>query len=83
MRILLDTYTAAQDASFLSPCGYRTNLKMPVTGLFDAFSIYFACPLKESMGGKRYMLIAVEHLKRSAIVRATLNATSAVFIEFF
>lgn len=51
---------------------------MPTTGLFHTFSINFAGPLPLLPEDERYLLILVEHLNSSPMVRA--NRTEAAEI---
>ena len=55
---------------------------MPLTGLFDSFSIDFAGPLVAGPGGERYLLVAVEHLSGWPMARATPSNTADVIETF-
>lgn len=55
---------------------------MPLTGLFDSFSIDFACPIIPGPKIERYLLIAVEHLTGWPLVRVTISDTADVVKDF-
>lgn len=62
---------------------YVSNLKRPVAGLFDVFSIDFAGPFPVPyVGGPKYLLVCVEHLTGWPVVRATKDATSKTVMDF-
>ena len=61
---------------------YRTDLRIPVTGLFDVFSVDFAGPFPPTTVGHRFVLVGVEHLTGWPLVIRTKNATAQVFIVF-
>lgn len=61
---------------------YSTNATIPLTDLFDTFSIDFAGLLPKSKEGNRYTLIAVEHLTNWPIAVATKTATGAEVFRF-
>ena len=61
---------------------YRTTLRMPLTGLFDTFSIDFAGPLPVGPGGEKYALVAVEHLTSWPMVLATTTDTADTVLKF-
>lgn len=61
---------------------YHKNLRAPVTGLFETFSIDFAGPPIASRGGKRFVIIAVEHLTGWPIAWATESSTADTVINF-
>ena len=46
------------------------NGRMPVSGLFHAWSIDFAGPFEETTPGKKYILLAVENLPSWSVARA-------------
>ena len=52
-----DLYQKTNPSEQSSPYG-----KIPVSGLFHTCSIDFACPLKETEAGNKYLLLAVEHI---------------------
>ena len=56
---------------------YKTDLHVPITTLFDIFSIDFAGPFPRTSSGNRFALVAVEHLTGWTIARATKNATAS------
>ena len=55
---------------------------IPVSQLFEPLSIDFAGPLPKTKNGRRYILIAVEHLTGWPLAWATETATSAEVIKF-
>ena len=55
---------------------------IPVSQLFETFSIDFFGPLPKTKNGKRYILIAVEHLTGWPLAWGTETATSAEVIKF-
>ena len=61
---------------------YRTDLSLPITSLFDSFSIDFAGPFPASKDGSRFVLVAVEHLTGWPLARATSRSTSDVVLDF-
>ncbi len=61
---------------------YRTTLRIPLTELFDVFSLDFAGPFPVSSRGSRFILIGVEHLTEWPLAQATSNATAEVVIQF-
>lgn len=61
---------------------YRTTLRIPLTGLFDTFSMDFAGSLHLCENEEKYLLIAVEHLTGWPIVRVTTRDTSDVVLSF-
>ena len=61
---------------------YKTTLQFPMTSLFDTYSIDFAGPLPRTPSGKRYILIAVEHLTGWPITRAIVTSTPEEVLEF-
>lgn len=61
---------------------YRTNLQAPIAGLFETFSMDFAGPFKPSREGKKFAIIAVEHITEWQVAWATSNASSYVVIDF-
>ena len=61
---------------------YRTTLHIPLTNLFDTFSIDFAGPLPRTIRGNSYILVAVEHLSGWPVAIPTPDATSRTVINF-
>ena len=61
---------------------YRTTLHLPITSLFDVFSIDFAGPLPRSANGNRYVLAADEHLTGWPLASVMKNATARVVLDF-
>lgn len=61
---------------------YYTRLRAPVTGLLQNFSIDFTGPLKHSKTGKRFVLVASEHLTGWLIAGATEDLTAGAFVRF-
>ena len=57
---------------------YKTDLHLPITTLFDVFSIDFAGHFPRTSSGNRFTRVAVEHLTGWPIARATKNATRSV-----
>ena len=60
---------------------YKTDLHLPITTLFDVFSIDFAGPFPRTSYGNRVALEAVEH-PGWLVARATKNATVSVVRRF-
>lgn len=52
---------------------YRTNVRMPLTGLFGTVSIEFAGPLPESKSRCEGVVIAAEHLNGWPMDRVTID----------
>ena len=61
---------------------YPTTLRMPLTGLFTAFSVDFAGPLPKTRSGEQYLLVGVEHLTGWPIARKTKDATDDTVNKF-
>lgn len=61
---------------------YRTTLRIPLTGLFDTFSMDLAGPLPLGENEEKYLLLVVEHLTGWPIVRITTRDTSDVVFSF-
>lgn len=54
---------------------YKTNLRTPVSSMFDVFSIDFAGRLPVSVEGNKFLLVCVKHLTGWTLRMATKNAT--------
>lgn len=62
---------------------YITTLHLPITALFDVFSMDFAGPFPTSgQSAPRYLLVCVEHLTNWPIVKATWNSTAETDLTF-
>ena len=60
---------------------YRTTLRLPVSNLFEVFSIDFGGPYQETENGNRFVLIAVEHLTNWPIAVPCKDSTAATVIK--
>ena len=61
---------------------YKTTLRLPISSLFDTFSIDFAGPFPATSSGNRFVLVAVEHLTGWPIAMATSDSTAQVVLKF-
>lgn len=61
---------------------YLTTIHMPLTGLFETFSIDFSGPLVPGPKGERYLLIYVEQLTGWPLVRVRQSDMSDVVEDF-
>lgn len=61
---------------------YRTTLRTPLAGLFDAFSIDFSGPLPCICNGEEYFLLAVKQLTGWSVVRVRTRDTPDVVLFF-
>ena len=61
---------------------YKTTLCLPISSLFDVFCIDIAGPFPATSSGNRFVLVAVEHLKRWPIYIATIDSTAQVVLKF-
>ena len=61
---------------------YKTDLHLPITTLFDVFSIDFAELFPRTSSGNGFSLVAVEHLTGWPIASATKNAMANVVRRF-
>lgn len=61
---------------------YTHTAIIPLSSLFETFSIDFAGPLPKTKNGKQYILIAVEHLTGWPLAWATETATAAEVVKF-
>ena len=61
---------------------YRTDLSLPITSLFDSFSIDFVGPFPASKDRSLFVLVAIEHLTGWPLARATSRSTSDVVLDF-
>ena len=57
-------------------------MSLPITNLFDSFSIDFAGPFSPAQDGSRFMLVSVEHLTGWPLAEATARSTAHVVIDF-
>ena len=60
----------------------RTTLRLPISSLFDTFSIDFAGPFSVTSSGNRFVLVAVEHLTGWPIAIATADSTARAVLDF-
>ena len=74
---------SCHDCQVMKPIpAYHSTLHIPLTHLFDVFSIDFAGPLPKTKNGNQYVLIAVEHLTGWPMACPTRDSTSSAVIEF-
>ena len=82
-RDIHDYVRSCHDCQIFTPLpNYPASLKLPLTTLFDVFSIDFAGPYPTTSSGHRYILVAVEHLTGWPIAMTYPNCTSAVVLAF-
>lgn len=80
---ITDYVRGCHDCQLFSPVpSYRTTKHIPITSLFETFSIDFAGPLEKTKSGNVYIIIAVEHLTNWPIACATPNSTSEEVLKF-
>ena len=74
---------SCHDCQVMKPIpAYHSTLHIPLTHLFDVFSIDFAGPLPKTKNGNQYVLIEVEHLTGWPMACPTRDSTSSAVIEF-
>lgn len=62
---------------------YHTRINLPITNLFEVFSIYFSGQIVGAKHGKKkYILIFVNHFMNCPIAIITDNATSMELIHY-
>ena len=61
---------------------YKNTLRLPISSLFDVFSIDFAGPFPATSSGNRFVRVAVEHLTGWPIAIATADITAQVVLKF-
>lgn len=57
-------------------------MSVPQSGVFEVFSINFACSFPQTARGNKYLLVCVEHLTGLPIVAAIKRATVEIVVEF-
>ncbi|CDF33409.1 unnamed protein product [Chondrus crispus] len=61
---------------------YKNTLRFPISSLFDVFCVDFGGPFPATSFGKRFLLVAVEHLTGWPIAIATADSTAQVVLDF-
>lgn len=61
---------------------YQATLRLPITNLFETYSINFAGPLTPIKSGMEYILVAVKHVMGWLLVKSTIDATSGKVVPF-
>lgn len=58
---------------------YKTKLSLPVSALFETFSIAFDGPLRITHRGSQYVIVAVKHLSNSFSSKRTRMQLRSVY----